>query len=365
MKLSFFGTQNPSLDLNLCCYILSFLNLEDQQQAQLVSREWNRVVSLPSTLRSIPALGNCDLAKTDIKPLSGGMTNQTYKIDTENRQWVLRVPGHGSSAFINRADESCNARQASGLRINVAIEFFNPRDGLQLTRYLEKSQPLDKALLSNPILIQGIANVLKRLHQSTPFPNTVHIFPRNDDLLDNLKKRHGFTFPVDMALIEDAMAKINDVFSKYPTQMAPCHNDPTPGNFLLKFNDEQETSPQIHLIDWEYSGNNHFLWDLVYFALEARLSPEQELILLKQYFGEVNDATLASFTLFKPIVEWWITLWSWTQIANQANACAPDAYQQLADASYHKTKACIQSDSFQTALEALEEKACESACRFL
>jgi thiamine kinase-like enzyme len=62
-------------------------------------------------------------------------------------------------------------------------------------------------------------------------------------------------------------------------ELAPCHNDLVPENFVKSGNDN------IYLIDWEYSGMNDPMWDVAAYSLESGLSIEEEEIFLSLYFN--------------------------------------------------------------------------------
>lgn len=369
MKLNFFGQDSRlALPEHLIIYILSLLDLESQHKAAMVSPQWRdcvqltrKYISLLPVIHRIPELNFAGLDVLKFKLLAGGMTNTTYKLGIKYtpKQYVLRIPGKGSSAFINRADEANNALQAASdsLKLNVPVMHFDPKDGLQLTQFIEDVHPLDEAALARKEILQEIADMMKRLHSSEPFKNSTDFFQRNDDLLQTLKARNfGFTGAIDV--IEEQMALLKALFSAYQIKMLPCHNDTTPMNFILSYQgtgaDRKEV---IHEIDWEYSSNNDFLWDLVYFIVEAKLKREQELILLTAYFGEngVTDSVLAWVEIYKPVIEWWITIWSWTQVANQADAVDLDSYVRLGAERYQKTVAHLDSREFKDAIKLIEE----------
>ncbi|STX36938.1 phosphotransferase [Legionella feeleii] len=381
MKLRFFGSDSLPLDEGLCVYILSFLKPKERQNLTLVSKEWRSVIkttehtlALLPTMQRIPQLCDHRLPRIISKPLSGGMTNGTslVELDVVNRKakvetykWALRIAGKGSSAFIKRQDEAHNAKQATDLCLNVDIDFFDEEDGLQLTRYLENSQPLNNALLANPQVIQAIGLTLKRLHQSDAFQNTIDVFSRNTELLKKLIAGGQVVLPMDIDAIGGIMVKIESLFRQYRIKMVPCHNDPTPSNFLWVENAEIPSfsglQAGLKLIDWEYSGNNDGLMDVVYFVSNAKYDEKQETLLLAAYFGDLNDAILAWCAMYKPVVEWWITLWSWTQIANKTDVCELKAYQDLAQSCYEKTKVFLASEDFAWAIKFIEADTLDSS----
>jgi thiamine kinase-like enzyme len=369
MKLNFFGQDSRlALPEHLIVYILSLLDPESQHKAAMVSRKWQdcvqltrKYISLLPVIHRIPELNFTGLDVLKFKLLAGGMTNTTYKLGIRYtpKQYVLRIPGKGSSAFINRADEANNALQAASnsLKLNVPVVHFDPRDGLQLTQFIEDVHPLDETASARKEILQEIADMMKRLHSSKPFKNSTDFFQRNEDLLKTLKASNfGFTGPIDV--IEEQMAYLKALFSAYQIKMLPCHNDTTPMNFILSYQGTGANRKEvINEIDWEYSSNNDFLWDLVYFIVEAKLNSEQELTLLSAYFGEngVTDSVLAWVEMYKPVIEWWITIWSWTQVANQADAVDLDSYVRLGAERYQKTAAYLDSRKYKDAIKLIEE----------
>jgi thiamine kinase-like enzyme len=368
MKIKFFGEsqEKPALSEHLVIYILSLLDNVSLAKAGTVSREWRnysqltkKYVDLLPTVHRIPFLQSLGLDVLRFKLLSGGMTNSSYRVKDQSlkKEWVLRVPGKGSSAFINRGDEENNATKASKLGVNVPIDFYDSYDGLQLTQFIKDAKPLDKSFLARDGILKKIASMMKIMHGSPTFENNVDFFARNVQLLRDLKEK-GFKFPGETQFIEEQMHHLKQLFSNYKIPTVPCHNDTTPGNFLVEGSKTPEEE-HLYQIDWEYSSNNDFLWDLVYFCVEAKLSPEAERAFIKEYFPNAfqNENLKAWFIVYKPIIEWWIAIWSWTQVANEADAVDIKAYENLGKERYLNTIKHLQSDDFIKAVERIE---CES-----
>lgn len=371
MNLSFFSKNAPECPEDIALNILSLLDPKSQLQVSKVNNGWNKSAKdywkLLESIKKIPYLSNVALSAISFRSLAGGMTNTTYKLklDSETLQWVLRIPGTGSSAFINRKDESHNAIQASGLGLNVPIKYFD-NDGLQLTQFVEKVHKLDNDKLTRKDILKRIADMMKQLHTSMTFDNTTHYFERNEELLQTLKSKK-FKLPTHVDFIEVQMNCLKNLFARYKIEMRPCHNDTTPLNFMLSYQrNGTEKKEIIHEIDWEYSSNNDYLWDLVYFMVEAKLNEDQEHELLAAYFGEkqISKSLLAWVEVYKPIIEWWITIWSWTQIANEANAVEQSAYAKLGNERYKNTLDYLFSDKHMLALLVIDQESTElSGCR--
>lgn len=366
MKLYFFGDDNnkPKLNEHLIIYILSLLDPKSQSAASLVNKEWCQLVKLTQKYLSIlpaihrvPMFTSLGLDVLKLKLMTGGMTNSTVRLRVKNapEKWVMRIAGKGSSSFLTRRDEAHNAKQAEQLGLNVPIAFFDPEDGLQVTRFIEGVHALDDKALARKEILYEVAAMMRKLHKSESFDNDTHFFKRNEDLLHILKVKQ-FSFPGEIDFIEQQMKKLKETLSSYRIDQFPCHNDTTPLNFILSENPEIRGSEKIHQIDWEYSSNNDFIWDLVYFMVEAKLNREQQHILLKAYFNteELNESLLAWIEVYKPIIEWWITIWSWTQLANEANAVDLKSYEQLGCERYYSTLNHLKSEEYRKALEVIE-----------
>ncbi|KTD11183.1 choline kinase [Legionella gratiana] len=383
MKWHFFGKNGgkPKISEHLMIYILSLLDPSSQFNASLVNHKWKDLVDLTRkymtllpTIQKIPMLSTLGLDVLRLKLMAGGMTNTTYRVQIgpdvakllsrisgmnpllierhKANRWVLRIPGEVSSFSVSREHEAKNARQASALGLNVPIEYFDPK-GLQLTKFIENVKILDKKTLERAEILQTLATMAKQLHSSERFTNDTAVFERNEGLLNALKIKK-FPFPGEVKFIEEQMMALRDLFSAYKIEMCPCHNDSTPLNYMMTR--EKDKKELFYQIDWEYSSNNDFLWDLAYFSIEAKLDKEQELTYLTAYFGQekLTDTVFAWYTAYKPVVEWWITLWSWTQLANEAKSVDPEAYAQLGLERYQKTLMHLQSDEYKNALAVID-----------
>src|SRR5262245_56811447 len=69
--------------------------------------------------------------------LLAGLTNRNYKITLGDERFVLRIPGEGTSEYINRKHEAVAARIAAEAGVNAEVLYFDEADGLMLTRFVD------------------------------------------------------------------------------------------------------------------------------------------------------------------------------------------------------------------------------------
>ncbi len=67
----------------------------------------------------------------------GGLTNLVFKIGLEDKAYVLRIPGEGTEAYIDRKVEAHNARVAADAGVSAEVLFVDASDGLMLCSYLD------------------------------------------------------------------------------------------------------------------------------------------------------------------------------------------------------------------------------------
>jgi thiamine kinase-like enzyme len=141
------------------------------------------------------------------------------------------------------------------------------------------------------------------------------------------------------------MQALESIFDNFDIIKAPCHNDTTPSNFIF-------SNGELKIIDWEYSGNNDPLWDLVNLSMEAQFNEEQDDILLKAYYEKPSQDILMRFALYKPLVEYWVSLWALVQMSNKNCVDSLATLQEMERDRFASCLRQIESNSFKEALAA-------------
>ena len=242
--------------------------------------------------------------------LNGALTNQSYKVTTEGGVYVLRLAGEGTSGFIDRAAEGHNARVAAATGVNAGMLYFDAKAGTMLTRFVG-GVPMDGETARNdPAAVSRAVLALRRVHGlGRVFRSRFDVFARLDGYLDLLFEM-GTPPPSDYFEVWRETEAIRQALEANPANLAPCHNDPWPGNLL-------DTGDRVYIIDWEYSGMNDPAWDLADFAVEAGLEPDAERAMLETYLGVPPPPTLLSrLALYKAMSDLHWSLWAIVQHAN-------------------------------------------------
>lgn len=237
-------------------------------------------------------------------------TNLNYKVSTNDKTYVLRIAGEGSSSFIDRAAEEYNAQIATAAGLNAETLFFDVNDGTMLSRFVEGST-MDRARFhSDPTAIARAALVLKQLHGlDRPFKSRFDPFAMIDYYLELLRRLRA-TLPTGFEELKQEVDAVRQVLEAIVVPLTPCHNDPWPENFV-------EVRRRTYLIDWEYSGMNDPMWDLGNLSVEAGLRGEQDRVMMEAYCGGFVPPQLYDrMVLYKATGSFFWALWSIVQYAN-------------------------------------------------
>lgn len=240
----------------------------------------------------------------------GGLTNLNYLLEHDSSRYVLRVPGAGTSEYIDRAIEALAAQSAARAGVNAEVVFFAESDGLMLTRYIDGATTMSAAHFSDLDAVARAGRAFRRLHGAAePFATDFGLFTMIDEYKTLLSAK-GATLPEGYNDVQRLADRVRIALEAHPVPLVPCHCDPLCENFL-------DTGQQMFIIDYEYSGNNDPMWDLGDLSVEGGFSPAQDLALLRAYFdGEPPRADLARMVIHKALCDLLWTLWGVIQHVN-------------------------------------------------
>ena len=289
--------------------------------------------ALRDALRRIPLL-------TDVDPCSArrlaGLTNLNHLVEHDGR-YVVRLPGAGTSEYIDRRAEAVAARVAADAGVNAEVVFYDDSDGLMVTRFVDGAVTMDAARFADLGAVGRAAVVLRRLHASgRRFATDFKLFPMIDEYKALLAAK-GAALPDGYDAVQRQAAEARAALEAHPVAFVPCHCDPLCENFL-------DTGERMYLIDYEYSGNNDPMWDLGDLSVEGAFSPGQDDALLRAYFGGPAPADkLGRMVVYKALCDLLWTLWG---VIQHVNDNPVDDFWAYAVGRFERCRALMASPSF-------------------
>ncbi len=306
-----------------------------------------------AAMRLMP--GYEDVTALDEATRLGGLTNRVYRVRARGAEpVVLRIPGEGTEAYIDREVEAVNARAAAAAGVSPEVLHVDPGRGLMLTAHVEGRTMTPALFATVPGAPSRAAAAFRRLHGSGQvFAFRFELFAMIDDYLKVLAELNA-TLPEGYHAAVAEAGAVRAALDVHPATLAPCHCDPLCENFL-------DDGARMWVVDWEYSGMNDPLWDLGDLAVEAGLSPEAEEEMLEAYFGgPPTAAARGRVVAYKAMCDLLWTLWGLIQ---HANANPAEDFWAYSIGRFERCRALMADPGFAGHLEAAARAAAPDAIR--
>ncbi|HEX4012107.1 MAG TPA: phosphotransferase [Solirubrobacteraceae bacterium] len=230
-------------------------------------------------------LGTVDQAPM---PLDGGITNRNFRVRFGARDCVLRLPGRDTELLgIDRAAERIAAERAAALGVAPALIYAD--EDCLVAEWLAGA-PIDPdRLRADP---SSAARALRLFHDSGLQLPVRFWVPELLDAYAAIAAQRGGAVTGTYRRAQDLVARIATVLPL--TDPVPCHDDLLPGNILAADADPGHAV----LVDWEYAGMGHRLFDLANLAVNNEFDEASRSRLLEAYYDEpATDARRAALRL--------------------------------------------------------------------
>ena len=276
----------------------------------------------------------------------GGLTNTVFKVDCNGESYVLRVPGQGTSDYIDRRVEAVAAREAARVGVSPAVVVADPVSGLMVTEHTPAAPMSAKLFRSVPGAARRTGETLRRLHTSgAKFDFRFDLFGMIDEYVRVLADHPGQLPPGLTDMLERA-EELQQALAARPLSLTACHCDLLPENIL-------DAGSRMWLVDWEYSGMGDPMWDLGDAAVECGLSPKEEQELLAGYFAGVpKPSEHGRIVIYKVLCDLLWTLWGLIQDANKNTA---DDFGAYANRRFERCKAIVADRGFDAHVAAVRQ----------
>ena len=170
------------------------------------------------------------------------------------------------------------ACQASASALGIAPRPIHQESGLLISEYLE-GRTLNAEDVQSPECLGRLAITLGKLHSAWNILTGEMLYFSAFQAIRTYAASAtalGAALPADIDnLVDDTNSLARQI---HPFTPVLCHNDLLAANIL-------DDGDQISLVDWEYAGIGHPLFDLAGVSANCQLNEDQEQSLLVRYLG--------------------------------------------------------------------------------
>jgi thiamine kinase-like enzyme len=204
------------------------------------------------------------------KLLPVGLTNDDYLVTThDNKAFILRVPKKENYKLFNYSNEDKIIKLVSKTGLDVRTYYFNKVSGIKITNYIPNLNSYKESLISKQTKLKLVAEGIAQIHKLKT-KSSIKFNP-----FERLAKYKKIS---NKKLFSDEQEVIDSCYNDYlSTKHVLSHNDLVDGNLL--FNNQR-----IYIIDYEYAGYNHPLFDAASFLSENNIESKKDIVsFLKAY----------------------------------------------------------------------------------
>lgn len=267
-----------------------------------------------------------------VETLSGGITNRNYLVRDSRGAYVVRFCAPLEHLGIDRRNEVICHTAARGC--GIAPEVVYQHEGLLVSRFV-LGRTLDPAGVRERPFLPRLANVLRQLHDGwdglTGEMLYFSAFQTVRTYVDTAR-RLGARLPSD---IDELLADCRELARRIePFTPTLCHNDLLPANIL-------DDGQNIWIVDWEYAGIGHPLFDLAGVSANCELTPEDECAFLTAYRGRLDSKDVRELRILKTISLLREALWSVIQTVASDLDFDYHAYASVNFEKYRRARALL------------------------
>jgi tRNA A-37 threonylcarbamoyl transferase component Bud32 len=218
-----------------------------------------------------------------VAPIGGGASGAfPFKVDIEDRQYLVRVEGPASPLRNPHQYESMRIASAAG--IAPRVHHIDELDRVAVMDFV-KERPLSAFPGGAHALANAIGTILGRVQGTQPFPHFVE-YPEMVGRLWWWVCKTGLFAPGVLDQCTERLAHIRETYVWDTAHSVSSHNDLVPRNILFD-------GQRLWLIDWESAYRNDPLVDVAITLDSFAPTPDLERSLLQGWIGQGQSASFS------------------------------------------------------------------------
>ncbi len=250
--------------------------------------------------------GSLDNGSLTIERLVGGLCNRNYRIRHADGEQAARIgkdiPVHG----IIQSSVQASMYAAGEIGISPKVILSEPH--LTIVDFLPGGCLKPEDFIEDEERISAIVALLQRLHAGSrqvrealtyfwPFQVIRNYVAIGTERQSRLCDEFPEVLRIN-ALLESAIDRFVPVFT---------HNDTVPQNFVF------DGDCKIWMIDWDYGGYGHPMFDLVGVSCNSDMAEKYERIMFEKYYGTLTETLRRQLIAFKLALNLREYMWGMTQ----------------------------------------------------
>lgn len=214
----------------------------------------------------------------NVRVLKKGMTNRSFVFECLGKEYIMRIPGEGTSDLIDRRQEYAVYKTLDGSGICDNVVYINPDNGYKITEYWQGARVCDS------LNFDDVACCMKKLRAFHESGLAVeHCF----DLFGQIDKYEALrgvrSSYADYQSVKERVFSLKKIIDGFDKRTTLTHIDAVPDNFLFV---DIDGKSEIKLIDWEYAGMQDPHVDIAMFCIYAMYDGERIDKTIELYFAD-------------------------------------------------------------------------------
>lgn len=195
-----------------------------------------------------------------IKPLVGGLTNQSYLVNADGRRLVLRVNAQNGAALgIDRHREQTILAAIAGQDFAPLVVYCAPHEQLLVTEYIDGVHWSAYELAQSTAKRTALMALLERIHQCPVAASTFDYATHVRQYWQQLCVGQG-PVPMQTYQLYRELEPLLDGFQTDIRHTVLCHHDLSPANIV------EDATGRLLVLDWEFAGCGEQLIDFATLA---------------------------------------------------------------------------------------------------